>query len=223
MDKLTEILDNGGVIDTIYCDFMKAFDTVPHQQLIEVLMHYGLEDPILARIKDFISFRKQQVYVNGCKSKYFDVISGVPQGSVIGPAIFIIFINMLVDKSGKSELFVYADDLKIFKEALQQDLDRLYDWTQYSFLRFHPDKCVVMRHMISLRNTGIKSFYNMDKTRLKIVKYEKDLGILFNDDLSFDEHIAAKVKKATSLAGLIRRSFTHLDINMFRTLFTAII
>ena len=228
VDKLT--IDNGGVLDTIYCDFMKAFDMVPYQRLIEVLMHYGLEDPILASIKDFISFRKQQVYVNGCKSKYFDVIPGVPQGSVLGPALFIIFINTLVDKSGKSELFLYADDLKIFKEisseedaeAFQQDLDRLHDWTQYSFLRFHPDKCVVMRYMMSSRNTGIKSFYNMDETRLKIVKSEKDLGILFKD-LSFDEHIAAKVKKATSLVGLIRKSFTHLDINMFRTLFTAII
>ena len=231
VDKLTKILDNGCVIDTIYCDFMKAFDTVPHQRLIEVLMHYGLEGPILAWIKDFISSRKQQVHVNGCKSKYFDVISGVPQGSVLGPSLFIIFINTLVDKSGKSELFLYADDLKIYKEisseedaeALQQDLDRLYDWTKYSFLRFHPDKCVVMRYMMSSRNTSIKSFYNMDETRLKIVTSEKDLGILFKDDLSFDEHIAAKVRKATSLVGLIRRSFTHLDINMFRTLFTAII
>ena len=86
MDKLTEILDNGGVIDTIYSDFMKAFDTVPRQRLIELLMHYGLEDPILAWIKDFISSRKQQVYVNWCKSKYFDVISDVTQGSVLGPA-----------------------------------------------------------------------------------------------------------------------------------------
>ena len=210
---------------------MKAFDTVPHQRLIEVLMHYGLEHPILAWIKDFISFRKQQVYGNECESKFFDVITGVPQGSVLGPALFIIFINTLVDKSGKSELFLCADDFKIFKEisseedaeALQQDLDRLYDWTQYSFLRFHPDKCVVMRYMMSSRNTGIKGFYNMDETRLKIVKSEKDLGILFKDDLSFDEHITAKVKKATSLGGLIRRSFKHHDINMFRTLFTAII
>ena len=144
-----------------------------------------------------------------------------------------------MDKSGKSELFLYADDLKIFKEisseedaeGLQQDLDRLYDWTPYTFLRFHPDKCVVMRYMMSSRNTGIKSFYNMDETRLKIVKSEKDLGIRFKDDLSFDEHIAAKVKKGTSLGdwgggggGLIRIYFTHrIDINMFRTLFTAII
>ena len=135
-----------------------------------------------------------------------------------------------MDKSGKSELFLYADDLKIFKEisskedaeALQQDLDRIYDWTQYSFLRFHPDKCGVMRYMMISRNTGIKRFYNMDETRLKIVTSEKDLGILFKD-LSFDEHIAAKVKKATPLVGLIRSSFTHLDTNMFQTLFTAII
>ena len=218
VDKLTEILDNGGVIDTIYCDFMNAFDTVPHHRLIEVLMHYGLEDPILAWINI--------IQETTSKSKYFDVISGVPLGSILGHALYIIFINMLVDKS---ELFLYVDDLKIFKEissvddaeALQQDLDRLYDWTQYSFLRFHPDKCVV-RYMISSRNTGIKSFYKMDETRLKIVKSERT-SASYSRMISFDEHIAAKVKKATSLVGLIRRSFTRLDINMFRTLFTAII
>ena len=79
VDKLTELLDNGGDIDKMFCDIMKAFDTVPHQRLMEELMHSGLEDPILAWINDFISFRKQQEYVNGCKSKYFDVILGVPQ------------------------------------------------------------------------------------------------------------------------------------------------
>ena len=231
VDKLSEILDRGGAVDVIYCDFMKAFDTVPHQRLIELLIHYGIGDPILSWIKSFLSNRKQRVIVNGCKSKVFDVISGVPQGSVLGPILFIIFINSLVDKAGTANLFIYADDLKIFKEicseedaeSLQEDLYKLYNWTQYSLLRLHPEKCVVMRYTMNAKNTEIKPFYDMDETKLKNVIGEKDLGIYFESNLSFAEHIASKVKKATSVAGLIRRSFTYLDKDMFRTLFTTIV
>ena len=102
VEKLSEILDRGGVVDVIYCDFMKVFDTVPQQRLTERLIHYGMGDPILSWIKVFLSNRKQQANVNGCKSKIFDVISGVPQRSVLGLIIiFIIFINSLVDKAGR--------------------------------------------------------------------------------------------------------------------------
>ena len=231
VDMLNEILDRGGAVDVIYCDFMKAFDTVPHQRLTELLIHYGIGDPILSWIKGFLSNRKQRVIVNGCKSKVFDGISGVPQGSVLGPILFIIFINSLVDKVGTANLFLYADDLKIFKEisseedaeSLQEDLYKLYNWTQYSLLRLHPDKCVVMRYTMNAKNTEIKPFCDMDETKLKNVIGEKDLGIYFESNLSFAEHIASKVKKATSVAGLIRRSFTYLDKDMFRTLFTTIV
>ena len=214
VDKLSEILDRGGAVDVIYCDIMKAFDTVPHQRLTELLIHYRIGDPILSWIKSFLSNRKQRVIVNGCKLKVFDVISGVPQGSVLGPTLFI---NSLVDKAGTANLFIYADDLKIFKEIsseedaenLQEDLYKLYNCTQYSLLRLHPDKCVVMRYTMNAKNTEIKPFYDMDETKLKNVIGEKDLGIYFQSNLSFAEHIASKAKKATSVAGLIRRSFTY--------------
>ena len=231
IDKWTEILDRGGVVDSIYCDFQKAFDTVPHHRLMSLLSHYGIEDPVLSWIRDFLKNRRQQVQVNRCKSKVFDVISGVPQGSVLGPVLFIIFINSMVEKAGKSELFLYADDLKIFKEIkseedseiLQQDLDRLYDWSQYSLLRFHPDKCVVMRICSNAKKLSVNPYYDMDAIRLKVVESEKDLGVIFDCGLSFEEHIANIVKKANSLTGMIRRSFIHLDKEMFKRLFTAIV
>ena len=231
VDKLSDILDRGGVMDIIYCDFMKAFDAVPRQRLISLLIHYGIEDPILSWIIDFLSNRKQLVDVNGYKSKLFDVISGVPEGSVLGPILFIIFINSLVYKAEMADLFLYADDLKVLKEigsdedteALQDELDLLYDWTRYLLLRFHLDKCEVMHYKMGGKNTNTKDSYNMAERRLKTVQTEKDLGIYFQSNLSFDEHIASKVKTATSLAGLIRRSFTHLDKDMFQTLFTSIV
>ena len=230
-DRWVDILDRGGVIDTIYCDFQKAFDTVPHRRLLTLLTHYGIKDPLLSWIEDFLTNRKQQVQVNGKMSKIFDVLSGVPQGSVLGPVLFIIFINSMVELVKDSEMFLYADDLKLFKEiitpddaeALQGDLDILYDWSNYSLLHFHPDKCVSMRLKQNTREPPVNCFYNMDATRLKVVNVEKDLGVIIDSSLSFDEHISTVVKKANSLMGMIRRSFLYLDKDMFRRLFTAIV
>ena len=95
VDKWTEIMDKGGVIDVIYCDFQKTFDTVPYKRLLEILVHYGITDPVLSWVQDFLSNRRQQILVNGCKSEIFEVISGVPQGSVLGPLLFIIYLKVL--------------------------------------------------------------------------------------------------------------------------------
>ena len=127
----------------------------------------------------------------------------MPQGSVLGPVLFVIYINLLIEKSNSKNLYVYADDLKIFEEikgaedadGLQKEIDTLYDWTQYSLLKLHPGKCVVMRIKPKRKTMSVNSFYDIDQTRLKIVKAEKDLGIVFDDELSFREHINCKVKK----------------------------
>ena len=103
---------------------------------------------------------------------------------VLGPILFVIYISTLVDKSKQSEIFLYADDLKMFKEiktdedtnALQQDLDSLYDWTRYSCLKFHPEKCVAMRYKSSKNNE--KCFYNMDQTLLRSRHYFRSGSVL---------------------------------------------
>ena len=232
LDTWTEILDRGGYVDVIYCDFQKAFDTVPHNRLLEVLVYYGIKDPVLSWIRDFLSHRCQQVAVNGKLSSLFEVTSGVPQGSVLGPLLFIIFINIMVEKAETENLYLYADDLKLFNEVnegddvenLQYSLDRLYDWTQFSLLKFHPDKCKVMR-LKPPRSIGlpITTNYGIDDVRLEIVTKEKDLGIIFDHTLSFEEHITAKVNKANSLMGMLRRSFTYMDKYMFKQLFISIV
>ena len=164
-----EILDRGGVIDVVYCDFQKAFDTVPHKRLIEVLAYYGFTNPLLSWVKDFLTGRTQQVIVNGCISRKYEVTSGVPQESVLGQVLFVIYVNLLIEKSNSKNLYVYADDLKIFEEikgaedadGLQKEIDTLYDWTQYSLLKLHPGKCVVMRIKPKRKTMSVNSFYDI--------------------------------------------------------------
>ena len=222
LDKWTEILDKGGYVDVIYCDFQKAFDTVPHKRLIDILKLNGLKNPILSWITDFLGSRKQRVAVNGSLSKEFDVRSGVPQGSVLGPLLFIMYINNLVAKATTDDVYLYADDLKLFAEIstdedvekLQHNVDNVYD----------PDKCVSMRLQPSKgRKLPINDYYNMDNVRINSVYSQKDLGIIFDNNLTFEEHIRSKVCKANGLLGMLRRSFTYMDKDMFKQLFTSIV
>ena len=129
---------------------MKAFDTVPHDCLTQVLEYYNFDKYIVDWIRSFLSQRRQRVVLNDCESTWHDVKSGIPQGSVLGPVLFVIYINTMVDRITDSEVFLYVDDTKVFHEisnmndveALQADLNNMLDWSKESLLRFHPDKCV---------------------------------------------------------------------------------
>lgn len=230
MDKWTETLERGSMVDVVYFDFQKAFDTVPHRRLIELLYHYQLDATVVSWIGDFLSGRKQHVHVKGVKSSVFDVTSGVPQGSVLGPLLFLIYINSMVGKVENEGLYLFADDLKVFQETavekeselLQQNIDRIYDWTQYSLLKLHPKKCKAMR-ITSGTKKVLNTHYSIADRQIDHVSKIDDLGITLNDRLSFEEHINKKVNKANSLAGMIRRSFVHLDGGMFKSLFVSIV
>ena len=218
LDKWTEILDQGGVIDVIYCDFMKAFDKVPHNRLLEKIACYGICGKVHRWLQGFLLNRHQRVMVQGSFSKWHNVLSGIPQGSVLGPLMFVMYINDLPTKAVNSELFLFADDTKIFKgifnqedcTLLQQDLDRIQKWTNNSLLQFHPDKCKHMR--IGHRDIPSCHFsLGNPSTTLAVTNQEKDIGVLIDSKLSFEHHIAAKIIKANSILGLINRTFEYKD------------
>ena len=146
LDCWTEILDRGGSVDVIYMDFRKAFDSVPHRRLMQKVEAHGIRGKVYQWTQDFLSKRTQEVAVNGVTSKEAAVTSGIPQGSVLGPLLFIMYINDLPNHV-HNEVRIFADDTKLFKEvqrvdrcSLQEDLDRLTDWSRDWLLNFHPEK-----------------------------------------------------------------------------------
>ena len=169
------------------------------------------------------------VRVNGELSESKPVISGIPQGSVLGPLLFVIYINDLPDVVS-SNVLLFADDTKIFRQVttkddalqLQQDIDALSRWSDDWLLKFNIKKCHVLT-MGKFNNIRYTHRYRLDQTELEHVFEEKDLGVTMDMELNFKDHISAKVKKANSIMGLIRRTFSYLDENLFKKLYTTFV
>ncbi len=227
LDIWTDILNNNESIDAIYLDFMKAFDKVPHQRLLHKLKSYGLGQNIVDWMGSFLLGRKQQVCVNGANSEWKSVTSGIPQGSVLGPLLFVLYINDMPDNI-TSSIFLFADDTKIFANSsnpqntaiLQEDLGKLLQWSKTWLLKFHPQKCRVLD--INTHDRKHNDYY-LDDVQLEHSTCEKDLGIFVDNKLKFDTHIGTKVNKANKILGAIRRAFSYLDKNNFLRLYTSLV
>ena len=234
LDDWTSAMDRGNMVDVIYVDFMKAFDSVPHQRLLNRVESYGIPNPVLGWVRSFLSGRTQRVSVRGNYSAEHEVTSGIPQGSVLGPTLFVLYINDLPDRV--KDLFLFADDVKIYREItpenqaqdvelLQQDAHQLEDWVEESLMRIHPEKCKTMTISSTGRSSGAVYTVTTNQHTMDInrVTEEKDLGITVDNSLSFDTHIDTVTNKANRMAGLIRRTFTHLDSKSFVLLFKALV
>ena len=212
-----------------YLDSMKAFDTVPHVRLIKKLQAYGIGGEMLAWITEYLKGRSQIVVVNGEKSLPANVISGIPQCTVLGPLLFVRYINDLLENV-RSEGFLFADDAKIFHKItckddallLQKDIHELESWSNKWLLKFHPDKC----HLLTLgkfENIKYCHRYTVGNKEIEHTSEEKDLGVVIDSELTFADHINEKVKKANCLVGMIRRSFSYMDSSTFLKIYTAFV
>jgi hypothetical protein len=231
LEEWLELLDEGSPVDTCFLDLQKAFDTVPHHRLMKKIYSYGIRGKTYAWIENFLTNRSQHVVVSGESSTPQAVRSGVPQGSVLGPVLFIIYVNDMPE-SVQSTLLLYADDAKMYRRIrstadeaqMQNDIDALQAWATKWLLIFHPGKCKVMR--IGSKVTPAINYHmttNENTMTLDWSSLEKDLGVLVDSQLNFEEEIATRVKKANKIVGIIRRSFFHLNEKSFRILFNSLV
>ena len=225
-EEITKWIDVGSPVDIIYLDFQKAFDKVPHQRLLLKLKAHGIGDSITDWIEQWLTDRRQRVVVDGEVSNWKSVLSGVPQGSVLGPILFLIYINDL-DDSITSNVLKFADDTKLFrkvntdgdKQHLQNDLDRLVKWSEKWQMLFNFGKCKCLH--TGHRNLNVN--YKMGDTVLGTTVKEKDLGVTISADVKVSEQCGIAASKGNQILGLIRRNITYKGKKLIIPLYKAIV
>jgi len=197
-------MDQGVQIDVIYTDFEKAFDRVPHLGLISKLKAYDIDSKLIVWIEDFLCSRKQRIGVNGSFSQWFTVSSGIPQGSILGPILFLIIINDLPEICATEQdtvMYLYTDDAKVYSTIacdndhlhLQKVIDHIKEWCDQWLLPLNINKC---SHMSYTSRLSIDTAYHINNTgsvsNIQKVDQIKDLGILYDSHLTFKDHIQEK-------------------------------
>ncbi|XP_072014972.1 uncharacterized protein [Amphiura filiformis] len=226
LEEVTENLDQGVGVDIIFLDYAKAFDSVPHKRLINKLKAYGFNGKVLNWIEDFLMGRSQTVTVRNATSNQADVLSGVPQGSVLGPLLFILYINDL-PQHVNSSIQMFADDTKIFTavdtpesaDKLQSDIDKLQIWSAKWLLRFNAGKCKTMH----FGNANPEVDYIMDGVTLEAIQEEKDLGVYLTSDCKSSVQCTKAAQKAMNCLRVIKRTFKFINRDSFTILYRAYI
>ena len=226
IEDWTRRLESSKAFDVIYTDFSKAFDSVPHERLFLKLEAMGIKGDVLYWIKSFLRGRTQCVNVDGTKSTWRDVLSGIPQGSVIGPILFVIFINDMPSEVKHNFCKLFADDCKLYgnvkldeENSMQLDLTNLVDWSKRWQQPFNAKKCKAMH----LGSNNPKLAYQMNGHTLECISSEKDLGVLIDDTLKFHLQTAAATKKANQVLGVIKRSYQTRDTLTMSTLYKSMV
>ena len=222
----TNSYDDDKGVDAIYLDFRKAFDTVPHKRLLYKLNHLGVRGHLLAWIGGFLTGRRQRVILRNGASSWKKVTSGVPQGSILGPLLFLLYVNDIPDAISSSIAKMFADDTKVYNsivtsadcDALQADLNALAAWSHLWLLEFNADKCVVLRI-----KAAVSYLYSLNGVYLQEVVDQKDLGITVSNNLTPTRHVQDIVKKAHRKIAMFRRCFSGFDATKVKILYQSLI
>ena len=223
-------LAEGSCVDVIYLDFAKAFDKVDHKVLLRKLRRIGIEGKLLKWIQSFLTGRKQAVVVDGAKSIDSEVISGVPQGSVLGPLLFLIHMYDIDAEVAHASLSSFADDTRVLKEVrnsedgdhLQQDLNKIYQWAENNNMQFNGAKFEMMQY--SNNNLTIHTSYQAsDGSVIPRKEQVRDLGIEMQDTATFELQIWSMVARAKRQMGWVLRTFATRDQFAMLTLYKAMI
>lgn len=231
-DIITSAVNSGHSVDVIYTDFSKAFDKVSHKKLIKKLKNLKVNPKIVHWISSFLDGRKQKVVLGDIESDWEPVSSGVPQGSVLGPLLFVVYINDL-PAILKNDCRLYADDSKIISvvdtnelevNSLQEDLFELAKWCLKWSMELNIDKCKVMH--IGKQNPKRQYWVPTAEGGKKFLgetSCERDLGIIVSDDLEYEKQVEYSVAKANKMLGIVRRTFVNYDSRIAKLTYTTFI
>lgn len=224
---LHTILDKQSLIDCIFLDFAKAFEKVNHALLMHKLSSLNLDSNVLAWLNYFLTNRLQYVTVNGHDSPEISVTSGVPQGSVLGPLLFLIYINDLPD-CVSSSVHLYADDCVLYREIrtdddrniLQTDLNNIRNWCDKWLMKLNPKKCKLMT--VS-RQPNNSSTYKLGDVYLDQVSSYRYLGVTISFNLTWNAHINVITNNANRTLGYIRRNFSNAPLSLKMLLYKTLV
>ena len=228
INDLAQSLDVGEQVDCILLDFSKAFDKVPHNRLLMKLHHYGVRGHLYDWIASFLLGRSQQVVLDGQASSVSTVSSGVPQGTVLGPLLFLLFINDL-PSSVTSTTRLFADDCLLYirikspedQVTIQKDLNSLQQWEDQWLMAFNPDKCELLR--VTNKRSPLAADYTIHGQVLNITDSAKYLGLNIHKSLTWDDHVGKITKKANSTIAFLSRNISRCPTNIKAQCYTTLV
>ena len=228
---ILNILEEGGTAEVIYLDFAKAFDKVDHGILVRKMMAMGVGGVIVRWIQEFLEGRKQAVRVRDNISLPADVVSGVPQGTVLGPLLFLIFVADIDKELVYARASSFADDTRVVLSVscsddqlkLQQDLETIYQWTETNNMMFNSTKFQRLQYSAIRDEDNNAVYFSPGNEPIETTPNVKDLGVLMSATCSFDAHINERCAKGSQMCGWIYRTFTTRNTECMMVLFRALV
>ena len=230
-DDILNLVESGYNVDTVYLDFAKAFDKVDHLILLKKLSLLGVRGKVLKWLESFLMSRTQRVMVNGILSDPAPVQSGVPQGSVLGPLLFLVLISDIDANVLSSFLSSFADDTRVSKgisgvsdaSALQTDLEAIYQWAIDNNMSFNSSKFEVIRRGLDATMKLCTNYTSSDGSIINDKEYVKDLGIIMSADCTFREQINKMCQSARNMCSWILRTFKSRSPILMLTLWKSLV
>lgn len=230
-EQILTRLEHGGLVDVVYLDFAKAFDKVDFGVLMESLKNFGVTGKIGVWFHNFLVGRKQFVHADGQNSELAEVVSGVPQGTVLGPILFLILLTTIDKNVLHSFISSFADDTKLVHgvsneneaKQLQEDLDGVYQWAQEVNMKFNGSKFQLLRYGQNTKLKDTTSYTSCDGNVIEEASAAKDLGVIMSSSGTFEEHISKTVQKASAMSGWIFRTFKTRSVAPMMTLYKCLV
>ena len=228
-NTFSEALDAGKESRAIFCDISKAFDGVWHAGLIHKLKSAGISGNLLSWFTNYLTGRKQRAVMSGVQSAWNFISAGIPQGSILGPFLFLLFINDIVHDIGSSVrlfaddtcLYIIVEDPSVAAELLNADLEKIAEWTLKWLVKFNPLKTESL--LISRKTNTVHPPVFMLYHQIKEVESHKQLGVILSNDCSWQKHIDYIKEKAWTRIIIMRRLKYDLDRKSLETIYKSFI